>query len=133
MSQQNSPHKNVNQNKGFNIKGLDLKLDINNRGKGDSSDQMRKLNFGKLGGAGDERDERIVEKEKAAYYSEICSEILPDFLYVSSYIVAKNKDLLKQHKITHVINVAADYCENCYPDEFTYLHFYLKDHNSEVK
>jgi len=60
------------------------------------------------------------------------SEILPELLYVSSYLVAKNLDILKENKITHIINVAADVCENHYPDKITYLHFYLKDHNIEV-
>jgi len=80
----------------------------------------------------EEKDVWKQEKEKNAYYAEICSEILPEFLYVSGYIVAKDFDLLQENKITHIINVAADVCENHFPEDFTYLHFYLKDHNIEV-
>ena len=64
------------------------------------------------------------------YYSKRLSEIIPDFLYLSSYNAAKNRDLLEQNKITHIINCAADFCENLFNQDkkFTYLSFYLKDH-----
>ena len=65
------------------------------------------------------------------YYSRHLSEIIPNFLYLSSYNAAKNKELLIQNKITHVINCAADFCENVYSKELKYLAFYLKDHVME--
>ena len=64
------------------------------------------------------------------YYSKHLSEIIPNFLYVSSYNATKNKSLLEKNKITHIINCAADFCENVFESEnkYTYLSFYLKDH-----
>ena len=64
------------------------------------------------------------------YYSKHLSEIIPNFLYVSSYNATKNKTLLEKNKITHIINCAADFCENVFESEnkYTYLSFYLKDH-----
>ena len=64
------------------------------------------------------------------YYSKHLSEIIPNFLYVSSYNATKNRELLEKNKITHIINCAADFCENVFEQEnkFTYLSFYLKDH-----
>ena len=64
------------------------------------------------------------------YYSKHLSEIIPEFLYVSSYNATKNLELLERNKITHIINCAADFCENVFEQEnkFTYLSFYLKDH-----
>ncbi len=64
------------------------------------------------------------------YYSKHLSEIIPNFLYISSYNATKNLELLEKNKITHIINCAADFCENVYEQEnkFTYLSFYLKDH-----
>ena len=67
------------------------------------------------------------------YYSKHLSEILPEFLYLSSYNAAKNKDLLERNRITHIINCAQDYCENCFEKEsnIQYLSLYLKDHALE--
>ena len=64
------------------------------------------------------------------YYSKHLSEIIPNFLYISSYNATKNLELLEKNKITHIINCAADFCENVFEQEnkFTYLSFYLKDH-----
>jgi len=80
-----------------------------------------------------EKDERRIEKEKNSYYSEICSEVIEGLLYVSSYMVAKNEDLLMDHNITHIVNAAADVCENHFPHKIDYLHYFLKDHNIEVR
>ena len=67
------------------------------------------------------------------YYSKHLSEVIPNFLYISSYNATKNKSLLEKNKITHIINCAADFCENVFESEnkYTYLSFYLKDHVSE--
>ena len=64
------------------------------------------------------------------YYSKHLSEIIPNFLYISSYNATKNKALLEKNKITHIINCAADFCENVFESEnkYTYCSFYLKDH-----
>ena len=64
------------------------------------------------------------------YYSKHLSEIIPGFLYISSYNATKNIDLLEKNKITHIINCAADFCENVFEkdNKYTYLSFYLKDH-----
>ena len=64
------------------------------------------------------------------YYSKHLSEIIPNFLYISSYNATKNMELLEKNKITHIINCAADFCENVFEQDkkFTYLSFYLKDH-----
>ena len=75
------------------------------------------------------------EREKiiSNYYSKHLSEVIPNFLYISSYNATKNKALLEKNKITHIINCAADFCENVFESEnkYTYLSFYLKDHESE--
>ena len=65
------------------------------------------------------------------YYSKHLSEILPNFLYLSGYNAAKNKELLDKYKITHIINCAADFCENVFQNDIKYLSFYLKDHAIE--
>jgi protein-tyrosine phosphatase len=84
-----------------------------------------------------ERKKLIME-----YFSKTMSEIIPDFLYLSSYNVAKNKEIVYDHKITHIINSAADVCQNHFEDDsnndsnpieykISYLSFNLKDHAME--
>jgi len=54
--------------------------------------------------------------------------ILENFLYLGSDIVAQNHDLLKENKITHVLNCAADYSDDYHKEKgIKYLSLYLKD------
>jgi len=61
----------------------------------------------------------------------VCSEVIPKTLYISGYQVAGDAELLRKHQITHIVNTAADVCENRLPEELTYLTYYLKDTNHE--
>ena len=67
------------------------------------------------------------------YYSKHLSEIIPNFLYLSSYNAAKNKELIDKNNITNIINCAADFCNNEFSNDpkLNYLSFYLKDHVME--
>ena len=67
------------------------------------------------------------------YYSKHLSEIIPNFLYLSSYNAAKNKELIDKNNITNIINCAADFCNNEFANDpkLNYLSFYLKDHVME--
>ena len=67
------------------------------------------------------------------YYSKHLSEIIPNFLYLSSYNAAKNKELIEKNNITNIINCAADFCNNDFANDpkLNYLSFYLKDHVME--
>ena len=42
----------------------------------------------------------------------------------------KQRGQIEKNKITHIINCAADFCENVFESEnkYTYCSFYLKDH-----
>merc|ERR1712107_158161 len=65
-------------------------------------------------------------------YRPICSEIIEGALYLASYAVASDLDTLQKHGITHIVNAAGDVCESCFPEQFTYLTYYLKDTNQEA-
>jgi len=60
-------------------------------------------------------------------YKNVCSEVLPGFLYLGSDLVARNKELLLSNKITHVINCAGDYSPEYFSDIMSYKTFHLKD------
>ena len=66
------------------------------------------------------------------FWKRMCSEIIDGFLYLGSDVVARDKETLQKHGITHVINCAADYSE-CYheDDGVIYKPYYLRDHNKE--
>eukprot|EP00347_Sterkiella_histriomuscorum_P011735 403371304 len=65
------------------------------------------------------------------YYKLICSEIIDDFLYLGSDIVAQNKEILEKNGITHVVNCAADYSANYFDGDISYKKYHLKDHIRE--
>jgi len=65
------------------------------------------------------------------HYRQVCSEVIPGALFISSFQVASELETLQRHKITHIVNTAADVCENRFPEHFSYLTYYLKDTNNE--
>ena len=68
------------------------------------------------------------------YFSKNISEILENFIYISNYTIAKNREIVFENKISHIINAAADVCQNHFLDDgITYTNYYLKDHPMEVK
>ncbi|CAD8182181.1 unnamed protein product [Paramecium pentaurelia] len=71
------------------------------------------------------------KKLKIQYFSEQCSSVIPEFLYVGGEQIAYNKEILKQIGVTHVINCAGDVCKNKFPNDFSYQTYYLKDSKTE--
>ncbi|KAG7396312.1 hypothetical protein PHYBOEH_002493 [Phytophthora boehmeriae] len=60
----------------------------------------------------------------------VCSK-LTEFLFIGGAAAAKNKTMLNQTGITHVINCAASVAPASFPDEFRYLNIRLRDHSSQ--
>lgn len=52
-----------------------------------------------------------------AYYKRRCSEIIDDFLYLGSDIVAKDREIFERVGITHVVNCVADYSDDYFKAE----------------
>lgn len=67
---------------------------------------------------------REIENE---LYTNKCSPIIKDFLYMGSDLVAQHREMLQSYKISHIINCAADYCDNYFPKDFKYKKYFLKD------
>eukprot|EP00811_Abedinium_folium_P026071 NODE_3787_length_1986_cov_4.259817.p1 GENE.NODE_3787_length_1986_cov_4.259817~~NODE_3787_length_1986_cov_4.259817.p1 ORF type:complete len:547 (-),score=115.88 NODE_3787_length_1986_cov_4.259817:346-1794(-) len=74
---------------------------------------------------------RLYRQWQLEQYRQVCSEVVSSAVYISGHQVACSRDCLRQHGITHVVNTAADVCENLFPSEFRYLTYYLKDINHE--
>jgi hypothetical protein len=52
-------------------------------------------------------------------------------IFVSGVDIAKNRQKLHEHGITHIINCAGDVCRNYHPEQFTYQTYFLKDSRHE--
>jgi len=62
------------------------------------------------------------------FYKRVCSEIIDNFLYLGSDIVARDWSMLQKIGITHVVNAAADYSENYHKSKgIQYKSYCLKD------
>ncbi|KAG6586587.1 mitogen-activated protein kinase phosphatase 1 [Phytophthora cinnamomi] len=70
------------------------------------------------------------ESKRRNDQAAVCSK-LTDFLYIGGAIAAKNKSMLIQNGITHVINCAASVAPASFPDEFCYFNIRLRDHSSQ--
>eukprot|EP00801_Mesodinium_rubrum_P000752 Mrub_00752.p1 GENE.Mrub_00752~~Mrub_00752.p1 ORF type:complete len:867 (+),score=144.70 Mrub_00752:169-2601(+) len=68
---------------------------------------------------------------KLDYFKDKISPMYQDHLYVGGISVAKNKELLKQTGITHIINCSSDICENYFDPDFKYLNYFLRDTANE--
>ncbi|KAL4486728.1 hypothetical protein ABPG72_022203 [Tetrahymena utriculariae] len=79
----------------------------------------------------EQEGEKINTTKMIKIFGQICSEITPNFLYVSGEDVANNKQKLKQNGITHIINCAGDVCKNLFPEDFVYKTYRLKDAKTE--
>ena len=60
-------------------------------------------------------------------FSKQCSPIIENFLFLGSDMVAQSLEILEQNNITHIINCAADYSDNYFPEKFCYKTYFLKD------
>lgn len=64
-------------------------------------------------------------KEKLAHYEIQCSHV-GDCLYVGGEVVAKNRDILRQQNITHVINCVGFLYPAYFEDDLAYQTLYLQ-------
>lgn len=68
--------------------------------------------------------------QKIQYFRHKCSKIV-NGLYLGSDAIARNKEELQRHKITHIINAARVACGVYFPDDFQYLAMSLYDSGEE--
>lgn len=75
--------------------------------------------------------ETVRKQIKMDHFKNVCSEIIPKFMYLGGYTVAESREQLEAHGITHVLNCAGDYCQNKFEDDLTYKTYFLKDAKPE--
>jgi len=113
-----------NKNEAQKVKGIGLPMGLL-KTREEEAQELRKNVTAVVENVGiRDTNRREIQNE---LYSNQCSEIIKDFLYMGSDNIAQDKELLKSFKITHIVNCAADYCDCYFPDEFKYKSYYLKD------
>lgn len=69
-------------------------------------------------------------KDKLAFFDKECSRIL-DHIYLGSDVIAKNREILRQRGITHVLNCVGFVCPEYFRNELVYKTLWLQDSPSE--
>ncbi|KAK6160290.1 hypothetical protein DH2020_003671 [Rehmannia glutinosa] len=69
-------------------------------------------------------------KDKLAFFNKECSRIL-DHIYLGSDSIAKNREILRQNGITHVLNCVGFVCPEYFKNELVYKTLWLQDCPSE--
>ncbi|XAR48120.1 Protein-tyrosine-phosphatase [Bertholletia excelsa] len=70
------------------------------------------------------------KKDKLAFFDKECSGIV-DHVYLGSDAVAKNREILRKNRITHVLNCVGFACPEYFKDELVYKTLWLQDSPSE--
>ncbi|WOG96236.1 hypothetical protein DCAR_0415570 [Daucus carota subsp. sativus] len=77
-----------------------------------------------------DRNSGLVKKDKIAVYDKECSKVV-EHIYLGGDGVAKDKVILKQHGITHILNCVGFVCPEYFKSEFVYRTLWLQDSPSE--
>ncbi|XP_076955579.1 protein-tyrosine-phosphatase MKP1-like [Bidens hawaiensis] len=70
------------------------------------------------------------KKDKLAFFDKECSRII-DHVFLGSDAVAKNRDVLRQNGITHVLNCVGFVCPEYFKNDLVYKTLWLQDNPSE--
>ncbi|CAI9092476.1 OLC1v1027724C1 [Oldenlandia corymbosa var. corymbosa] len=79
-------------------------------------------NVGKNGG--------LVKREKIAFFDKECSKVA-EHVYLGGDAVARDRDILKQHGITHILNCVGFVCPEYFKTDFVYRTLWLQDSPTE--
>lgn len=72
----------------------------------------------------------LVRREKIAFFDKECSKVA-EHVYLGGDAVARDKDILKQNGITHVLNCVGFVCPEYFKSDFVYRTLWLQDSPSE--
>lgn len=72
----------------------------------------------------------LVKREKIAFFDKECSKVA-DHVYLGGDAVAKDREILKQHGITHILNCVGFVCPEYFKADFVYRTLWLQDSPSE--
>ncbi|GAB4836561.1 hypothetical protein Ancab_001474 [Ancistrocladus abbreviatus] len=72
----------------------------------------------------------LVKRDKIAFFDKECSKVA-EHIYLGGDAVARDRDILKQNRITHVLNCVGFVCPEYFKADFLYRTLWLQDSPSE--
>ncbi|PIA38923.1 hypothetical protein AQUCO_02700246v1 [Aquilegia coerulea] len=72
----------------------------------------------------------FVNRDRIAFFDKECSKVA-DHIYLGGDSVARNRDILRQHGITHVLNCVGFVCPEYFKSDLVYKTLWLQDSPSE--
>lgn len=77
-----------------------------------------------------EKNGGLVRRDKIAFFDKECSKVA-EHIYLGGDAVAKDRDILKQNGITHVLNCVGFVCPEYFKADFVYRTLWLQDSPTE--
>ncbi|XP_076923164.1 protein-tyrosine-phosphatase MKP1-like [Bidens hawaiensis] len=77
-----------------------------------------------------DKNTTLGKREKIAFFDKKCSKVA-DHIFLGGDAVAKDKNILKQHGITHILNCVGFTCPEYFKQDFVYRTLWLQDSPSE--
>ncbi|KAJ6720373.1 PROTEIN-TYROSINE-PHOSPHATASE MKP1 [Salix viminalis] len=77
-----------------------------------------------------DRNVGLVKKDKIAFFGKECSKVA-EHVYLGGDAVAREREILKQNGITHVLNCVGFVCPEYFKADFVYRTLWLQDSPSE--
>lgn len=99
------------------------------RGEMNKSGERLKLDLSAIQQSSD-RNVGLVKRDKIAFFDKECSRV-EEHVYLGGDAVAKDRDILKQNGITHVLNCVGFVCPEYFKSDFVYRTLWLQDSPSE--
>ncbi|XP_057754991.1 protein-tyrosine-phosphatase MKP1 [Arachis stenosperma] len=72
----------------------------------------------------------LLKRDRIAFFDKECSKVA-EHVYLGGDAVAKNRDILKQNGITHILNCVGFVCPEYFKADFVYRTLWLQDSPSE--
>lgn len=72
----------------------------------------------------------LVKRDKIAFFDKECSKVA-EHVYLGGDAVARDRDILKQNGITHILNCVGFVCPEYFKDDFVYRTLWLQDSPTE--
>ncbi|KAK7340844.1 hypothetical protein VNO77_21558 [Canavalia gladiata] len=101
------------------------------RGNGSNGERL-KLDLSSIQQNPDHKNNNggLVKRDKIAFFDKECSKVA-DHVYLGGDAVARDRDILKQNGITHVLNCVGFVCPEYFKADFVYRTLWLQDSPSE--
>ncbi|KAK9019442.1 hypothetical protein V6N11_053966 [Hibiscus sabdariffa] len=96
---------------------------------GNKSGERLKLDLSSIQ-RGNDKNSGLMKRDKIAFFDKECSKVA-QHIYLGGDAVARDREILKQNGITHVLNCVGFVCPEYFKADFVYRTLWLQDSPSE--